>query len=128
MTLDIQRKCVVMRSGMEFWISLDEAQKLEAILMKSEHHKFIAIAGETINTADLAGIFAPITLDDYHRQKRGYWKCDFDKWHPRNQDCNCALNRARLKAVELPPEVRPNPETKLAIEAARDKLAKDLSR
>lgn len=119
--------CILMRSGVKVWIDTDRAAVIQKGLNNNDL-KYIQVDSQTLNKVDIQGIFTPSTLVDFTYEKRGYWKCDFDRWHSKNQDCNCALNRSRLKSVELPPDVPPSPATRFAIEEARNKLANKLSK
>ena len=85
-----KEKCVLMRSGIEKWIEWDKAEQLELILQGLTSHKFIKVEGETVNTADIEGVYKPESLEEMKRRKNGEYKCSFNKWHSRQMKCECA--------------------------------------
>ena len=82
-------KCIVMRSGVEIWVEGDRAEILQGVLDKITEHKFIRYEGDTINTADITGIFGADAMEDKTRRKNGEFKCKQNEWHMRNEKCEC---------------------------------------
>jgi len=78
-------KCVVMRSGVEVWISQEQSEKLRVLLDKNV--KFVELEDETINTADIIGIFKAESVEDMRRRKHGEWKCKYGYWHDFKEQC-----------------------------------------
>lgn len=90
-TLQKQHMIIRMRSGAEKWIDQEKAERLQEALPKITEHKFISVDGETLNTADLEGVYRPDTLENMQRRKNGQWQCKGGKWHERDdRECNCA--------------------------------------
>lgn len=81
--------CIQMRSGVEIWLESDRVKILQNILEKITGSKFINFDNQTINTADIVGIFSAEAMADYSRRKNGEWKCQSNKWHQRGERCEC---------------------------------------
>ena len=81
--------CIQLRSGVEIWVEQDRASKLQRILETMTGHKFVNFDDQSINTADVVGVFKASTMDEYTRRKNGQWKCDGGKWHDRGEKCVC---------------------------------------
>ncbi len=102
MTTEIAPKmvCVKLRSGIEKWIEEERGLKLQDALQSVTGHKFIRYEQETINTADIEGIFTPETMETFTRLKQGQWKCNTGTWHQRKDDCNCYWENERRSKQE----------------------------
>ena len=87
--------CVQMRSGVEIWVEADRAEKLQTALAKLSSHKFIRYEDQTVNTADIVGVFTAETMADNTRRKNGQWQCEGGTWHGRGQDCTCKSRRRK---------------------------------
>lgn len=81
--------CVLMRSGIEIWVENDRAENLKKVLSEIKESKFINYNGETINTADISGIFSADVMSEHTRRKNGLVKCKYNYWHQRNNPCSC---------------------------------------
>jgi len=99
--------CVLMRQGVEIWVENEKAEKLQEVLQGITQSKFIRYEGQTINTADIVGVFSPETLDNQKRIKRGERLCKQGTWHSREQDCECVDEETKkaLKFLYGPSEV-----------------------
>jgi hypothetical protein len=107
-----KEKCVLMRSDIEKWIEWEKAEQLELILQGLTSHKFIKIEGETVNTADIEGVYKPESLEEMKRRKNGEFKCKYNKWHSRQTKCGCAEEEALERAAKATDELlkdRPRP-------------------
>lgn len=89
MKLDIIRKCVLVRSGLELWIEAERAERLQKVLASHSAPKFIDIEGQFVNTFEILGIFSPDAMEDRQRRKNGQWKCMKGNWHERGNTCEC---------------------------------------
>lgn len=85
--------CVQMRSGVEIWIEKEKTLKLQAVLANISGTKFILFEEQTINTADIVGVFSAKTMSDRTRQKNGEWKCEKNQWHEKFASCDCLYYR-----------------------------------
>lgn len=82
--------CIFIRGGLEIWAEEDKIKNLQQILRTvGKESKFIELEGETINTADITGIFYAKTMEDLTRRKNGMWKCRWNYWHNRGEQCAC---------------------------------------
>ena len=81
--------CIQMRSGVEIWMEQERAEKLQVVLQEITGSKFIRFDDQTINTADVVGVFSAANMADHTRRKNGEWKCQSNIWHQRGEKCNC---------------------------------------
>lgn len=81
--------CVQMRSGVELWVEKDLVGGLQNELERLTNHRFLFFEDQTINTADIVGVFTAKTMAELVKRKNGYWFCDYQKWHKKNEDCEC---------------------------------------
>jgi len=87
--------CIQMRTGVEIWVEHERAVKLQNILSNITGSKFILFEEETINTADIVGIFKAGTMQDLTRRKNGQWLCQNGTWHQRGDKCTCVSQEER---------------------------------
>lgn len=94
-----------MRNGVEIWVEAIDARKLQDILSNIKQSTFLHFGTETINSADVVGVFSAGTMADNTQRKNGRWKCDQGNWHDRNEKCDCAgrdvveLNKRKAEAI-----------------------------
>lgn len=89
--------CVCMRNGAQLWVERDRVANLQQLLQQSTGHIFVSFENQTINTADIVGIFSAETIGELTMRKNGKWQCSFSEWHKRGDDCNCPDHK--LKAM-----------------------------
>ena len=87
--------CILMRNGIRKWLDVEQSKKFRNFLHDMEGTKFIGIGGETINTADILGVFYPKTLEALWHEKRGDWQCSScGKWLQRSESaCSDCLRK-----------------------------------
>jgi len=95
----MKQKCIILRSGSEFWISAETADKLSAQIVGQDKHNFIKIKelDRTINTADIVEILTAEQMDERSRIKNKEFKCQWHKWHARGEKCDCAIEQAKKR-------------------------------
>lgn|SRR3990167_1698833 len=81
--------CVLMRNGIEMWIEHDRVRPFQDLLIGSKDHRFVHFDDQTINLADVTGVFSAVAMEEMTRRKNGQWKCRRDVWHDRKQECEC---------------------------------------
>jgi hypothetical protein len=82
-SLDIPRKCVVLRGGEEFWMEASKADALSLAIQNNTAPKLIKFEEEVFNVADITGILTPAKMDERSKLKRGMWRCPEGYWHGR---------------------------------------------
>jgi hypothetical protein len=89
MNQDLSKKimCISIRGGVEIWAEEDKIANLKKVLMSTSQSKFVQLDDEVINTADITGIFGPATMEEVTMRKNGYWKCKWNFWHKKFDDC-----------------------------------------
>lgn len=81
--------CVQMRSGVEIWVEQEKATRLQNILETITKSTFINFEDQTMNTADIVGVFSATTMADLTRRKNGEWQCKAGNWHKKSEECDC---------------------------------------
>ena len=82
--------CIQMRSGVEIWAEAEKVLPFQEDLEKTKQHFFGRFNGETVNSADVVGVFKADTMQEYTRRKNGQWKCNGGSWHDKGEKCQCA--------------------------------------
>ncbi len=108
MTTDVSKNlfCIVLRGGMEVWLEQDRATALQDVLQRITSSKFIMVDDQTLNTADITGVFKAATMADATRRKNGQWSCQHGGWHDKGEQCGCiakdeaALIAKRMEAIK----------------------------
>lgn len=104
--------CVRIRSGIEFWMERENARIFQEILKRLTQSTFLEIEGESINSADIEGIYSAERMETFTRHKNGMWKCKFGTWHEKRDTCECEETRlsdvffSTMKIVSRPPGLR----------------------
>lgn len=90
-------KCLLQRDGMEIWLEESKADKLDAYLNSGDVTRFIKVEGQTVNVADITGIYDEEKMIDRTRRKNGEWTCDKGNWHKRGEQCGCRINEIHTR-------------------------------
>lgn len=85
-------KCVETYDGKEFWVSDEQAQKLDEILDLANPPRRIDIEGVKIAVNSISGVFDELTMKEKEYRKQGMWICDCGRWHAFKDTCNCKQN------------------------------------
>ena len=89
-----------MRSGVEIWVEYEKAEKLQQVLSTIKSSTFVHFNDETINSADIVGIFKAGTMADYTKRRNGSYQCKFREWHEKGQKCECDQVKDREMAIK----------------------------
>jgi predicted transcriptional regulator len=87
-----KQQMIQMRSGIELYIDEEKSIKLQRVLQEIKESKFIQFENQTLNTADIVGIFDIDTVENAKRQKRGEWQCEKGEWHAKFDKCECGFS------------------------------------
>lgn len=126
-----EERAIVMKSGVIMWVSKETGERIDDHLEKQSGHTFVRIRelGQTINTAQVEGVYTQETYADYVKVKKGMWQCEFREWHDRKDICKCRQERARVSAqrmrdAEYDEELTPEQEAtrKELVKKHREKL------
>lgn len=90
-------KCILLRSGVEIWLSKVKADTLVADLCRANPSKMIYIENQLVNTTEIIGVFDPIYMEEMRKRRRGQWKCKYGEWHNRFEDCECGSRPPKWK-------------------------------
>ena len=69
--LSISLLCIVMRNGVELWLEAERVKALQERIKQPDCPRFVSFGDQTINTADIVGIFTPATMEEQTRRKNG---------------------------------------------------------
>jgi hypothetical protein len=82
-----QLMCICIRNGTHLWVEKERVEQLQALLARTGNtSRFIDFDGQTINTADIVGIFTAETMSEVTRRKNGEWQCEYKKWHHKGDE------------------------------------------
>jgi hypothetical protein len=84
----VPQVCVLIRGGVELWISVERQPELIAALNERDR-RFLKINGQMVNVLEVIGVFTPEHMDERTRRKNGQWRCEKGHWHDRGQPCHC---------------------------------------
>jgi hypothetical protein len=105
--IDVPRMVIVMKNSLTFWVTKETGERAQAHLEKQTAHSFMRIAelGETINTAEIAGVHSPSVYEELKRVETGEYKCQWGRWHGKKQVCECKAeadreHRRKMKEAE----------------------------
>lgn len=93
--------CIQMRSGVEVWIESARADNLQATLQAITQSKFIKLDNQTLNTADIVGVFQASTMEAATRRKNGQTQCKEGAWHDKNEKCDCIPRKSRERHEQM---------------------------
>lgn len=99
MKLDILRKCVLVRGGLEIWIEAEKADRLYDTIKNPQSPKYIKIDEQVINTFEIIGIMTPDAMEERQRRKNGQWKCMKGNWHDKGNVCECSEHKETVTAT-----------------------------
>jgi len=97
--------CIQMRSSAEIWVEKERAQKLQTLLEGISTHRFVLFEDETVNTADIVGIFSAETMLEVAHRKNGEWKCEHGRWYGKFEKCQCGIGVDMYKNFSKQPYV-----------------------
>jgi hypothetical protein len=90
----------VLRNGTELPLTAEQGTRLQSLLCDvMTSHKFIGVGKNTINTADIVGVFQADELEEFSRKKNGQWMCKWETWHDKGEECGCGI-MARYKTFK----------------------------
>jgi hypothetical protein len=80
-----------MKSKLIHQISDETGKKVQDHLTKQTQHGFLKIneLGITVNTSEIEGIYTQDQYDDLTKISEGQWKCAYNKWHKKRNECSC---------------------------------------
>lgn len=93
--ISVNLYCIQIRSGVEIWVEHKKAEALQRVLESITSSKFILFDDETINTADIVGVFKAGTMQEASKRRSGQWKCENGSWHDKNHACTCLSQQKR---------------------------------
>lgn len=96
------KKAIVMKSGLVLWVRIQTAEKIERAMTEPDfQHCFVKIEelGETINTAQVEGVYSPAAYEELMRMKQGEIKCRWGNFHKKKDidKCDCEAEARREK-------------------------------
>jgi len=77
--------CLITKHRIKIWINKDERDKILA-MMSNSSQKTIIVNDNAIQTDGIC-IYTSDTMSNNDKINRGEWKCKYDYWHERNQQC-----------------------------------------
>lgn len=108
--IEIQKRCICLRSGNEIWVSEETYQKFRKAKEQAGGNILIYVSelDRELNTADIVEICTPDQMDDKRRIERGERKCVYGKWHKKREVCDCFRRIKERKKEETKREEEAN--------------------
>ena len=78
-----------MRNGIELWVEKARVEEFQNLLARTTNNRFVSFGEETINTADVVGIFDAKRMEELTRRRNGQWQCKYGEWHEKKETCDC---------------------------------------
>ena len=103
---------VVMKNGIVLFISAEKAHTLSDHLTSQTAHSFIELTDihQTINSADISGVYSPEQYQEYLRVQAGEYQCAYRHWHKKRESCECSaelFREQRRRKQKEENEIRP---------------------
>ena len=83
--LDIMRKVLLLKNGLRYFLNNIEY----GLVYKAMKGEFMEVQGDIISTSQIEGIFTPDKVEEADKRRRGMWMCRYNKWHSRQDNCEC---------------------------------------
>ena len=83
------QQCVYLRNDIEVWVDEEKGENIKQDLEKGAVGDFIRVEGRLINTKDIVIVCPAEDLTDLKNKKQGKWKCEYNTWHNRSDNCDC---------------------------------------
>lgn len=80
---------ICLTNGVNIEIEADRAERLIKAVFENDK-PFLEIKGKLINASHIVGVFDEMDMYERQQEKRGLWKCGYDKWHDKKEFCECA--------------------------------------
>ena len=88
MNKELSKNLMCIKIGeIEIWAEVEKIKHIISILSDKNAPQFIQVEDEIINRSYITGIFKAKTMEDLTRRKNGYWKCKWNYWHAKNEQC-----------------------------------------
>lgn len=81
---------VTTRQGGRFYVTAKQANNVK-MLLSGGGQGFVVVGESLIRVDDVNGVLTGEDIENADHQKRGEWKCKYDKWHERGQGCGHGL-------------------------------------
>lgn len=116
----LQKHVILMKSSLTLLVEASTADTIAAALGSQSGHTFFRIKelGETINSAEIEGIYSPSKYEELLKMKGGEYKCAFERWHKKREICTCKFDLAKEREDKLK-EIRRKAESAAITPAQR---------
>lgn len=102
-SLATPKNVILMKSGLTLLVDPQTADVISTSLSRQSAHTFFRIKelGETINSAEIEGIYSPSKYEELLKTKSGEYRCSYDRWHKKRESCNCKYDIAKEREEQL---------------------------
>lgn len=99
--LQIERVAILMRTGVEVWVTKEQSERILADIERNPGGRFIRVAGEVLNIKDISGIHTAEAIENRNRRRNGEWLCKVaGQWHGKGEKCKCLSEQSRKQVTE----------------------------
>lgn len=85
MKLTDKTHCLVTRSLGKIWLTKNQAQQVKQLILQDK--QTILLGEDIIMKSDITGLVSSERIAQLDHEKRGDWKCKYDQWHQRGEQC-----------------------------------------
>jgi len=119
--VSVQQKVVITRNGALFYLDLERAAKVEALLLSPNKPDYVEIDDTLIQVREITMVAPTAKVEEMNRRKKGDWQCERGHWHSRDETV-CKQGWGEVK----PTTERPKDKELTPLQKARGELVKQL--
>jgi len=87
--LSTKNYVLVLSDRSKFFLNKEEAELVKEAIRNDV--KYIEIGESIVMTFSISRLVTGAEYEEVERVKRGEWKCRYNEWHERNQECGHML-------------------------------------
>lgn len=77
--------CLVTRNLGKIWLTENQANQVKQMIVTGK--QAIVIGSDVIMQNDIAGLVSGDRIAELDHEKRGEWKCKYNQWHAKGEQC-----------------------------------------
>ncbi len=106
------------------WVTKERGEMAMRI-KEQDPASVIEIDGSHYSANIIMALVTAQQYSDYQNEKRGMWQCQYQKWHPKFDNCECARN---IKPAPRPQPPEMTDEERLRARKKLDEIRKNIAK
>ena len=78
---------MVLKDKSRIFLTVNQAEQVKKAIYQ---HDFIEIENRLISKYAILYIIPSYEYDVFERERKGEWRCKYNSWHTRGEECGCA--------------------------------------